>query len=179
MIDEKNFLFSGIKLEYKDQYKILNDQRSLPNEANPLENMINKYGKILLGSSIAIILVPTLVLFLIEPSYNLFVWILVEIGLCITAIDHFTHRFALISSEIQVNHTSEQMISTLMSQYELHELEILAKEDFEEKNQDENFLRIKQKQERNREQVRLAQIRSEQEIAVEKLLQAKDQGWII
>ena len=141
--------------------------------------MINKYGKILLGSSIAIILVPTLVLFLIEPSYNLFVWILVEIGLCITAIDHFTHRFALISSEIQANHTSEQMISTLLSQYELHELEILAKEDFEEKNQDENFLRIKQKQERNREQVRLAQIRSEQEIAVEKLLQAKDQGWII
>ena len=108
-----------------------------------MENMINKYGKILLGSSIAIILVPTFVLFLIEPSYNLFVWILVEIGLCVMAIDHFTHRFAQISSEIHANHTSEQMISTLLSQYELHELEILAKEEFEEKNQDENLIRIK------------------------------------
>ena len=134
MIDEKNFLFSGIKLEYKDQYKILNDQRSLPNEANPMETMIKKYAKILLGTSVAIILVPTLILFLIHPSYNLFVWILVEIGLSISAIDHFTHRFSLISSEIQANHASEQIISTILSQYELHELEILAKEDFKEKN---------------------------------------------
>ena len=97
MIDEKNFLFSGIKLEFKDEFKLLNDLRTLPNDANPMQNMVEFYGKVMLGCAIGIVLMPTLVLLMIDPTYNLFVWVVAEVAICIMAIDHFTRRYAIIN----------------------------------------------------------------------------------
>ena len=106
MIDEKNFLFSKIKNELKDEYKILYDLRTMPNEPNPLQDLIEKYSKILAAFSIAIIILPTVILLSISPSYNLFVWFLLEIGICVIGMDHFTHRFTNINTEIKSNHSA-------------------------------------------------------------------------
>ena len=98
MIDEKNFLFSKIKNELKDEYKILYDLKSMPNESNPLQGMIEKYSRILVTLSLCIILIPTAILMIFNPSYNLFVWLILEIGICVIGFDNFTHKFRHINT---------------------------------------------------------------------------------
>ena len=105
--------------------------KSMPNESNPLQGMIEKYSRILVTLSLCIILIPTAILMIFNPSYNLFVWLILEIGICVIGFDHFTHRFRQIGLEINCNHSAQIMLTTLLSQYELRELEIQAQKDFD------------------------------------------------
>jgi hypothetical protein len=96
----------------------------MPNESNPMSDMIEKYSKILVAFCMSIILIPTAILSIFNPSYNLIVWLIFELAICALAYDYFTHRYAQINTEINSNHSAQLMLTTLLSQYELRELEI-------------------------------------------------------
>lgn len=128
-MDDKTFIFSKIKGEFKDEYKLLHNLRSMAKPKNQVKDeffiMLENYSKIIFLAAVICVLMPTLLMILSghAEQKSLWLWFIVEVGICILGGAHFTRKFFGLRSEIRENLTAQYLINTMLSSYELQSLD--------------------------------------------------------
>lgn len=138
-MDDKTFIFSKIKGEFKDEYKVLHNLRSMAKPKNQVKDefilLIENHSKIVFAAGVSCLLVPTLLMILSghAEQKSLWMWFIIEVGVCVLGGAHFTRKFFGLRSEIRENLTAEYLMSTLLSSYELQSLDQVAQREFDKR----------------------------------------------
>ena len=83
--------------------------------------MLEHHSKLVFVSGVICILMPTLLMILSghAEQKSLWLWFIVEVGICVLGCAHFTKKFFGLRGEIRENLTAHYLINTLLSSYEL------------------------------------------------------------
>lgn len=112
LMDDKTFIFSKIKGEFKDEYKVLHNLRSMVKPKNQVKDefilLIENHSKIVFAAAVSCLLVPTLLMILSghAEQKSLWMWFIIEVGVCVLGGAHFTRKFFGLRSEIRENLTA-------------------------------------------------------------------------
>ena len=111
-MDDKTFIFSKIKGEFKDEYKVMHNMRSMQKPKKEVRDefvvMLENHSKVGFLAGVCCILMPTLLMIISghAEQKSLWLWFIIEVGICVLGSAHFTRKFHGLRYEIRENLTA-------------------------------------------------------------------------
>ena len=112
LMDDKTFIFSKIKGEFKDEYKVMHNMRSMQKPKKEVRDefvvMLENHSKVVFLAGVCCILMPTLLMIISghAEQKSLWLWFIIEVGICVLGSAHFTRKFHGLRYEIRENLTA-------------------------------------------------------------------------